>query len=133
VHHKYEFSRNTRKFYWMERNRFLVMAWCYDGRSLLLVLPALAAMEAGLWLFALRAGWWREKARAYGYFLAPGRWPAIAAERRRVQGLRALPDSQVADLFTGEVIFPAISPWLLEKVGNPIFAAYWRLVRQLLP
>ena len=132
VRHKYEFSRNTRKFYWMERNRFLVMVWCYQGRSLLLVLPALGAMEVGLWLFALRAGWWREKARAYAYFLTPGRWPAILAERRRVQALRACPDAQVTDLFAGEVIFPAVSPWLLEKVGNPLFAAYWRVVRKML-
>ena len=132
VGHRYQFSRATTKMYFMERNRFLVLAWCYRAPTLALVAPALLAMELGLWLFAARAGWWREKGRAYRYFLAPGRWRAIAATRRRVQALRRIDDRQATALFVGEVVFPAVSPWLLTAVANPIFAAYWKVVRALM-
>ncbi len=132
VVHKYEFSRSPAKFYLMERNRFLVLAWCYDWRTLAMIAPALGAMEMGLWLFAARGGWWRDKARATAYVLSPRRWPAIMNTRRRVQALRACTDREATALFTGEVLFPAMSPWLLTAVANPIFRRYWALVRSLM-
>jgi GT2 family glycosyltransferase len=132
VAHRYEFSKSTAKMYFMERNRFLVLAWCYHPATLALVAPALLAMELGLWLFAARAGWWREKGRAYRYLLAPRRWAAIRESRRRVQALRRVSDREATALFVGEVVFPAVSPWLLTAVANPIFRAYWRGVRALM-
>src|SRR5204862_337230 len=95
VAHKYEFTRSPRKYYWMERNRALVGLWCYHAGTLALVAPAFVAMEAGLWLFALKTGWWREKAQAYRYLLEARRWPGFLAERRRVQALRAASDREV--------------------------------------
>ena len=44
VLHKYEFGKSTRKFFFMERNRFLVLAWYYRPGTLLLVAPALLFM-----------------------------------------------------------------------------------------
>jgi GT2 family glycosyltransferase len=132
VRHKYEFSRSTAKFFWLERNRWLVLAWCYRLPTLVLLAPALLAMEAGLWAVALRGGWWREKARAARYFLEPGRFDAIRATRAKVQALRRKSDREVADGFTGRIVFEAMSPWLLTHVANPIFAAYWRVARALI-
>lgn len=132
VGHRHQFTRATAKMYFMERNRFLVLAWCYHPATLAVVAPALLAMEVGLWLFAARAGWWREKVRAYRYFLAPGRWAAILRARRRVQALRRIGDREATALFVGEVVFPAVSPWMLTAVANPIFKAYWRAARALM-
>ena len=132
VRHKYEFSRSSRKYYWMERNRLLVMIWNYRAATLALLAPALLAMEPGLCLFALRSGWWREKLRAYGYLLVPSRWSRILAQRRRMQALRTVTDREATALFTGKVMFPAVSPWLLTHVANPLLAAYWWLARGLL-
>ncbi len=132
VGHKYEFSRSTRKLYLMERNRLLVLARCYRLPTLALTFPAFVAMESGLWLFALRSGWAKDKARAYGYVLDPRHWRQLARARRRVQALRTVSDREVTALFTGEVIFPAVSPWLLTNVGNPVLRTYWSLARRLL-
>jgi GT2 family glycosyltransferase len=129
VGHKYEFGRTPGKFYFMERNRFLVLAWCYRGATLALLAPALGAMEVGLWLYAARAGFLCDKARAYGYLFDPGRWTEITEARRRVQALRKVGDREASALFTGDVVFSSVSPWLLTKVANPILRAYWRLVR----
>lgn len=132
VAHKYEFSRSTRKYYFMERNRVLVLLWCYRPSTLLLLAPALAAMEAGLVLFAVRGGWAREKLAAYAHFARPRGWRQVLAGRRRVQAVRRAGDREATALFTGEVVFPAVSPWLLTAVANPLLSLYWRGVRRLI-
>jgi GT2 family glycosyltransferase len=132
VRHKYRFSRNVAKYYYLERNRFLLLAWSYRGRTLLLIAPAALVMEVGLWAFAVRGGWWREKARAYGYFASAGAWRRLLETRRRVQALRTVGDRELLALAAGEILFPAVSPGLLTRVGNPLLGAYWRLVRRYL-
>jgi hypothetical protein len=99
---------------------------------LLLVWPALVIMELGLWAMAWKGGWWGEKLAAYRYFLQPGRLTAVLHSRRLVQRLRRLSDRQVTEGFTGEIVFPSMAPWALTHVANPIFAAYWAVVRRLL-
>jgi GT2 family glycosyltransferase len=132
VRHKYSFSKSVAKFYFLERNRWLVLAWCYRAPTLALLAPALLGMEVGLWGLALKAGWWREKTRAIAYVLTPQRWPGFLATRQKVQALRTKSDREVSAIFTGRIVFEAVSPWPLTHVANPLFAAYWRLVHKLL-
>ena len=132
VRHKYVFGRGKRKFFFLERNRLLVLGWCYGPRSLALLAPALVAMEGGVWAMAVRDGWWREKAAAtaeVGRALLSGR---LLAERRRVQGLRVCDEAEATALFEGALVFSAVSPWLLRAVANPLFSAYWRAIRRCL-
>ena len=35
-------------------------------------------------------------------------------------------------LFAGVIRFGPMSPWLLTRVANPVFALYWRIVRRLI-
>jgi hypothetical protein len=132
VLHKYEFARGAEKYYLLERNRFVVLARCYRLPTALLILPALLAMELGLWAFAIRSGWWREKAHSYRYFAASGRWREIRRGRREVQRLRRVSDREATATFTGEVVFEELRPVLLTRVANPLFGAYWRLVRRVM-
>jgi GT2 family glycosyltransferase len=132
VAHKYHFSRNRRKYYWIERNRLLVLAWSYRLPTLGLIAPALLAFEAGTWSYAIKQGWWPEKLESYRYLARPGAWPRLVATRRQVQALRTVDDRDLTAAFTGEIVFPAVSPWLLTGVANPLLSAYWRLVRGLL-
>lgn len=132
VYHKYEFSRSIRKYFWMERNRLIVLLRMYRVATLLLLLPAFLAMELGLWAFAFKGGWWREKLRAYAYFLKPSSWTKLLAARRRVQALRTITDRQATAPFTGRILFQQLQPGLLTRVANPVFAAYWALARLIL-
>ena len=132
VYHKYEFSRSIKKYFWMERNRLIVMLRMYRVATLLLLLPAFLAMEFGLWAFAFKSGWWREKLRAYAYFLSPASWSKLVIARRRVQALRKIDDRQATELFTGRILFQQMQPSLLMRVANPVFAGYWALARLIL-
>ena len=57
VQHKYDFHKSAAKFYWLERNRWLVLLWCYRAWTLLLLAPALLAMEGGVWTMEVKGGW----------------------------------------------------------------------------
>ena len=132
VYHKYEFSRSITKYYWMERNRLIVLARLYRWPTLLLVAPAFLVMELGLWLFAFRGGWWREKAKAYGYFFTREHLSKLSAARKRAQSARKISDREATALFTGRILFQQMQPKLLTRVANPVFAAYWAFVRVFL-
>ncbi len=132
VHHKYEFSRSIKKYYWMERNRFLVMKKLYKPATLWLLLPALLVMEIGLWLFAFRGGWWREKLRAYAFFFRPSTFREIWRGRHRIRHLRKITDHEASRPFTGKILFQQMSPTLLTRVANPLFSAYWAVARRIM-
>jgi GT2 family glycosyltransferase len=132
VQHKYDFYRSTAKFYLLERNRWLVLLWCYRARTLALLAPALLAMELGVWAMAVKDGWWREKGRACRYLLTRSHWSRLAATRRAVQKLRRRRDREITELFAGVINFGPVSPWLLTRVANPALSAYWRVARKLL-
>jgi GT2 family glycosyltransferase len=132
VAHKYEFSRNRSKYYFIERNRLLVLAWCYRLPTLGLISPALLALELGSWTLAATQGWWPEKLRAVRYFARLETWQRLLATRRQVQGLRVVDDRELGRLYTARIELPALGAGLLGRVANPLLAAHWRLVRALL-
>ncbi len=132
VFHKYEFSRSIKKYFWMERNRLIVLTRMYRWPTHLLIAPAFITMEIGLWLFAFKSGWWREKARAYAYFFSWEHLRKLREAHVRMVGLRKISDREATRLFTGRILFQQMQPSLLTRVANPLFAAYWAVARLIL-
>lgn len=132
VYHKYEFSRSIKKYYWMERNRIIVSLRCYRIATLLLLFPAWLVMEAGLWAFAFKSGWWKEKLRTYAYFLLPSSWKNLLRARKRIKELRIISDREATKLFTGKILFQQMQPALLTRIANPIFSLYWKLAHLIM-
>lgn len=132
VYHKYEFSRSIQKYYYMERNRFLVLLENYSIATLLLIAPALCVMELGMLFFTVRSGWWKEKLRAYGYFLRPATWGMIVRERRAKQKTFRRPERELLRRFVGTIAFQDMRNFVLEYIANPIFTVYWGIVKRLI-
>ena len=132
IYHKYEFSKSIKKYYFMERNRYLTVLKNYNAWTLILIFPAFIVMEVGLFFFSLFSGFWREKLRVYEYFLYPNNWRKICAKRRQTQKLRKTTDKEIAQYFVGKILFQDVDNWILNKIANPIFALYWRMVRRIL-
>jgi GT2 family glycosyltransferase len=131
VYHKYEFSRSISKYYWMDRNRLLAIFECYEPLTLILILPALLLMELGLMLFSIQSGWFKEKLKVWNYFLSYDSWEYLKKARQRNQKLRKVKDKQIVRLIAGEIWYQEIGNWKL-RLMNPVFSAYWRLVRIVL-
>ena len=64
VRHRYDFARSPGKMYWLERNRWLVLAANYRTSTLLLLAPALLITEIGVLAISVRDRWLGAKLRA---------------------------------------------------------------------
>jgi GT2 family glycosyltransferase len=130
VLHDYEHERNPEKYYFMERNRLVFVASAYSGRLLLLLAPVLLLAEVGLVAVSIREGWFRAKARGWGWVAANARW--VLGHRRRLQSARTVRDRDLAGHLT-----PVLDPAMIElpkavRFVNPLLEGYWNFVRRLL-
>ena len=132
VYHKYEFSRSIRKYYYMERNRYICILENYKWLTICLITPACLAMELGLFLFSLKSGFWREKLKAYAYFLKLSSWQKIFKHRKVKAQYREVKDKAIIKHFTGIITSQEIDNWLLNKIANPIFNLYWQIIKRLI-
>jgi GT2 family glycosyltransferase len=130
VYHDYEFARNPRKSYYLERNRLFFLLSAYSGRQLALLSPVLLAAELGMLGVAAKERWLRDKVAGWAWLV---RNAGTVRRRRRVtQGLRRVSDRELAQHLT-----PTFSPGMLPvpaplRAANPLVRAYWRLVKKVL-
>jgi GT2 family glycosyltransferase len=130
VFHDYEFARNVRKSYFLERNRLVFVFSAYSARLLLVLAPVLAAAELAVCLRALREGWLREKARGWLWCAKNAR--KMVRLRRETQRARRVRDRELARFLT-PVLDPAmvsLSP--LVRAANPLLVGYWALAKRAL-
>jgi GT2 family glycosyltransferase len=128
VYHDYEFGRNARKSYFLERNRLVFCLTSYSGRLLLLLSPVLLSIELGMAGLALKEGWLRDKLSGWAWCVRHSR--VIARRRRATQGLRKARDRELAGFLT-----PVFSPAMLPvpavlRAANPLVSRYWGLIRR---
>src|SRR3989344_9253599 len=131
VRHHYEFSRSIQKWYWMERNRGIVLVKNYRLGTVALMLPALLVISCATWLFAIRGGWAKEKWRASTWFLVPSSWSYLWRARRDVQRLRKRSDREILQRFVSAITYQEVSSPFIEKIANPLMAAYLAIVRSV--
>jgi GT2 family glycosyltransferase len=131
VYHKYEFSRSIAKYYWMDRNRIIAILKNYRLGTLVLIFPAFVIMGLGLIMFAIKGGWIKEKIKVWEYFLNVKNWRYILRARKEVQGLRKVKDRDIIPMFSGKIWYQEIDDVKLRLV-NPIFNAYWWLVKKII-
>jgi len=126
-YHKYNFSRNKDKFYYIERNRWGLMLMYYKWQTLLLLFPIGLALEIGMMIFAYRDGWIKEKISAYKYWFNIKNYKFWLAKRRHIQGVRMTTDKFLLSRAVATVNFneKSIDNPILKFVGNPLMAAYW--------
>jgi GT2 family glycosyltransferase len=124
VVHDYAFQKRGKWFY-LERNRGLLLGRVLDGRTLLLLAPMLLATELAICLVASRSGWWGEKRAAYADLWRRRQW--LRADRRRVQALRRVPDAALWPLLSPRISSPLLDGPVI-RLANPALALYVRAV-----
>lgn len=131
VLHDYSFSRNPKKFAWMELYRWLVVLAYYKVPTLFLLAPLLLAVEAGTWLMALQGGWLKAKLWQYGELMKPRTWRLLVDMRRRANRLRSIQDHELLKLVSGRIDDQEASSWVVEKVANPVISIWLRLIKAI--
>ena len=130
VRHHYEFSRNARKMYLVERNRLLFVLTTYESSTLALLALPLVAFDLALMLVAWRQGWAREKAR--GWVWLARHLPYVRARRRRVAAARIVGDDVLGALLATTFDAERLP---LPAAGRPLevlLQGWWRLGSKLL-
>lgn len=133
-YHKYNFSRNKEKFYFIERNRLGTLLIFYKLPTLILLLPVGIFWELGMIWFALRSGWLGAKLKSYLYWLWPPHLKLWLGKRRRLQRLRTISDRKLLVSAVGQVKYDdnSVNSPLLKYFANPILATYWWLIRNII-
>jgi GT2 family glycosyltransferase len=124
VVHEYEFEKSAKWFY-LERNRLLMVGRLYSGPTLVLLAPVLLGTELAICLVARRGGWWPAKRQAYLDVWRRRAW--VLRERRRIQAERRVPDAALWPLLTPVISSPLLAGPLV-RLANPLIAAYARAV-----
>lgn len=101
VTHRYEFSRNPPKMYYVERNRLITVLTTFERRTAWRLSPALVGTELGMAVIAARQGWGRQKLAGWSWLLRNRRW--VGQRRRWVQARRKLPDAELMGLYSAHL------------------------------
>lgn len=131
VYHKYTASfDNKDKYYLLERNRLATILKNYSARTLILVSPGMLFAEVAALFYALITGWFWRKLKGYWWNLASlGR---ILEKRRHAQRIRRVPDSVIVANYRGNMEYAEVSNELVERLFNPVFSFYWRLIKRFI-
>jgi GT2 family glycosyltransferase len=129
VHH-YEFSRNRRKLYLVERNRLITLLTAYERRTLLVLAPVLLLTEAAMLVAALGGGWISPKVRGWAWLWRNRAW--LVRRRRLVQAQRRVTDGVIAEVMTARVTPSNVEAPPGVGVFNAVAGAYWRVAKPLL-
>ena len=130
VFHDYEYERNPRKSYFLERNRLVFLLSSYSWRQLLLLSPVLAATELGMVALATKEHWLGDKIAGWGWLARNAR--LVARRRRTTQKLRRVRDRDLAAYMTSTFSPGMVPVPTLLRAANPVVRGYWKLVRKLL-
>ncbi len=130
VYHYYQFSKSIKKFYWMERNRFVVNLTYYKTATLALLALPFFGVELISFFFSLRSGWWREKLKAWAFFLKPSTWVWVMQRRKKAQSARVISDREFFRWAEARILFQEgdASNSFVSRVANPLMDATWKIL-----
>lgn len=116
VYHDYDLRFGAGKFFFQERNRYLLLLKNLRWRTLLLLFPSLLLAEVVTWGFLMmyHPRRWREKVRAYLWIAR--NWREIRARRRAVQSRRQTRDRD---------LLARCTPYLAYEQTGHTNAARW--------
>jgi hypothetical protein len=130
VWHDNTMAWTKQKYYLLERNRVAMIMTLYQTKTLILLLPALIAMECGMLVFSFMRGWLIEKVKSYWYVVSNLR--SITHKRREIRKTRQLSDHELMQYLSGSMHYSLVQSWLWEHIGNPLFASYFYIIRRCL-
>jgi GT2 family glycosyltransferase len=127
VHHAYSFSKSIQKFYFMERNRWLVLLGYWRWGTVLALLPMLLVMEIGQLIFSAKNGFFRRRLGLYAELFSRTSWQTIGRMRHEVCRLRTVGDRAILRRTVATIRYQELMSPLLA-LANPVMAAYRWLI-----
>lgn len=130
VYHKYCFSKAKYKFYYLEKNRLIVLLKNYSIKTILLISPIGIFFELGMIFYSIFNHFFIEKMKSYFSFIL--NLPKTIKKRKHIQKTRELPDREIIKNFSSEIRFEEVDNLILNKFVNPILRGYWETIRRII-
>lgn len=125
-YHDYTFSKNTNKFFWIERNRHALKILFYKWPTILLLLPLEILYNIGLIVLSIFSGWFIELLKVYAYWIKPANWSIWLTKRRGNMAERVVTDSKLLSRLSVTVEFLEMRiPTFIKKIINGVFTFYY--------
>ncbi|MBI2477053.1 glycosyltransferase family 2 protein [Candidatus Uhrbacteria bacterium] len=131
VFHRYEFHRSIEKFFWMERNRIVTLFTHLKIGTLVLIAPALFAMELGLLLYAIKGGWLKKRVSVYASLVRPSTRRFMRKRRRAIVALRKQTDRAMLQHMVGRIEVDD-APSLTLRAANVLLNRYFCVLKRLI-
>jgi GT2 family glycosyltransferase len=130
VAHDYDLSVPSIKWRWVEAHRYAVLLKALQVRTLLVLLPALMALDLVTFAYLATRGRSFVRSKLASYAWVVKHLSTILAARRQLQERRVLTDFQVLNALTDQIPFEQLAsgaPALLaHSLLDPWFEAYRR-------
>ncbi len=127
AYHNYSFSRNPKKFQWMETYRIVVLLSYLHFRSLIVLLPILKIIECAMWLLAIKGGWFGAKFMSTVELCKPKTWKLIARMRMRAQKLRVIDDQEWMSKISSDIEYQGTESSVV-RFGNRVITRIWKIL-----
>jgi GT2 family glycosyltransferase len=126
-------SYSSRRVFYLIRNRWLFLLKNFSLRTLVVMAPLMVFYECAQLVIVIKKRWWREWGRSFAWVFT--HLSETLRERRRIQGLRRVPDRQL--LIGGSVPFRSeLSTSALERLARRVLdvvvQSYWKLASALI-
>ncbi len=132
VFHKYQFVRNTRNLYYMERSRQIMYRAFYSRRARIFLALPYFLMEIGLSAFSIFGGWFGAKMKLYPEIWSGRFQKIVKKERRELLRVTKFSGKKVAASFSGRVQFAEIDNFVLKYLANPALNWYWQIIKHFI-
>lgn len=137
VAHNYDLSLPPIKWAWIEAHRYAVLLKAFTPRTLLVLLPALIAIDALTLAYLTIRGpeFVAAKMASYGWVLRHA--AAIWRHRRRTQSIRSLSDREILAALASSIPYEQLCPaWLAHLASayvDPLLRVYRGLSLKVIP
>lgn len=131
-YHEYKFSKNVQKFFWIERNRYVLKYLFYRWPTIILMLPLEVLYNLGLLAVSIKNGWLKELVKVYGYWLQPKNWKTWKEMRQKNLKERLLSDRTLISWSKRTVeMADMVIPRPIKLVADAVFTIYYFLLKIL--
>jgi GT2 family glycosyltransferase len=125
--HYYEFAKSKINYYWMERNRYVLMFSYYRIWTLIVLFPMIVVMDLGILAFSIKGGWFDMKKKMYKELFTADFWKWVRTRRKDIQSIRKISDREFLKQSVTAIGFQeeTVKNSVLDYIGNPLLTAYW--------
>ncbi len=130
IEHDYDFQKNDRKWFYLERNRYLFIIRTWPSSVIVVLAPLLLAVEVALWLISLVQGRFWLKVRSSLAFVKVV--PFALRSRRELQASRVIGPLEFLDMLAYRIDTPLIDAFARHRFVDAVLGAYYKYARTLL-